>query len=76
VVDVRNDRKVADIVDGLGRHPAQITPAPQCGKGSRSLWSTIPKSGYRFSEKILLHQRAKAPSGEVKPVRREDWVTN
>jgi hypothetical protein len=27
---------------------------------SRAAWSMIPKSGYRFSEKIMLNQEARA----------------
>jgi hypothetical protein len=32
VVDMRDDREIADIVDWLRRHARQITPALQCGK--------------------------------------------
>jgi hypothetical protein len=31
-------------------------PIPGCQYRPGSVWSMIPKSGYRFSEKIMLHQ--------------------
>src|SRR5262249_9493646 len=34
VVNVRNNREVADIVDGLSRHAGQISSAPRGGKGT------------------------------------------
>jgi hypothetical protein len=47
MVDMGDDREIADVLDGRRGHAAQITPAPRSGKRSSCRADTTPSPRVR-----------------------------